>query len=326
MSMPTVFISSTFYDLRYIRNSLEYFIRNIGYDAILSEKGRIAYDPDMPLDESCYREAASADIFVLIIGGRYGSASSDQMGGVDRAFYERYESITKKEYAAAAAEDLPIYIVIENSVYHEYETYRLNKGNSSIEYAHVDSENIFIFIDEIISRSRNNPIFKFNDYQEIEGWLKGQWAGLFKEYINKRSSQKQMLKLSEKVAELSSLHSSIQRYMEELVSRVSESPEEAKNFINVEKERLENEVKIVKFSGHPYIAQLAKAFNLSSERVYEIGTTALSVCDFIEKINSAHEKPVGVSIEKNFWREHNEYPKKLNDALVMAGFPELKFE
>lgn len=78
MARPQVFVSSTFYDLRHIRASLEAFIERLGYEPVLSEKGKIAYDPDVPLDESCYRDAATANIFVLIVGGRYGSAASEE--------------------------------------------------------------------------------------------------------------------------------------------------------------------------------------------------------------------------------------------------------
>jgi hypothetical protein len=38
MARPRIFISSTYYDLRYIRSSLEIFIEALGFDAILSEK------------------------------------------------------------------------------------------------------------------------------------------------------------------------------------------------------------------------------------------------------------------------------------------------
>jgi hypothetical protein len=76
MAKPRIFVSSTYYDLRHLRSSLENFIESFGFEAILSEKGDIAYLPDTPLDESCYREARSADTFVLIIGGRYGSEAS----------------------------------------------------------------------------------------------------------------------------------------------------------------------------------------------------------------------------------------------------------
>ena len=98
MAKPRIFVSSTFYDMRHIRASMENFISDLGYESILSEKGNIAYDPSLPLDASCYREAESSDIFVLIIGGRYGSEVSESKINKSRSFYERYESITKAEY------------------------------------------------------------------------------------------------------------------------------------------------------------------------------------------------------------------------------------
>lgn len=89
MARPRVFISSTYYDLRHIRASIEGFVERIGYEAVISEKGRIAYDPDLPLDNSCYREASRADMFVLLIGGRYGSPASDENIDPAPGFYER---------------------------------------------------------------------------------------------------------------------------------------------------------------------------------------------------------------------------------------------
>jgi len=40
MARPKVFVSSTFYDLKQIRADLEHFIREMGYDAVLHERGR----------------------------------------------------------------------------------------------------------------------------------------------------------------------------------------------------------------------------------------------------------------------------------------------
>ena len=57
MAKLRIFVSSIHYDLQYIRSSLEMVIDSPGYDAMLSEKGNIAYAPDIPLDESSYREA-----------------------------------------------------------------------------------------------------------------------------------------------------------------------------------------------------------------------------------------------------------------------------
>src|ERR1700683_3343778 len=119
MARPKVFVSSTYYDLRYIRASLEIFIESLGFDAILSEKGDIAYTSDRPLDESCYREVENADIFTLILGGRYGSEVSSG-SKKPKDFFDRYESITKKEYSSAIDKDIPVYILIEKAVYAEY--------------------------------------------------------------------------------------------------------------------------------------------------------------------------------------------------------------
>ena len=102
MAKPRVFISSTYYDLRHIRASLEQFVGSLGYEPILSDKGAIAYTPDAALDESCYREVRNSDVFVLIVGGRYGSATSEQEGLVPTGFYDQYDSITRQEYVTAA--------------------------------------------------------------------------------------------------------------------------------------------------------------------------------------------------------------------------------
>src|SRR2546423_9627825 len=112
MAKPRIFISSNFYDLKQVRSSLETFILGFGFDPVLSEKGSIAYSPDVPLDESCYREAQSCDVFVLIIGGRYGSEISEGKAAENKGFYDRDESITRKEYESAVEGDIPIYFLI----------------------------------------------------------------------------------------------------------------------------------------------------------------------------------------------------------------------
>lgn len=132
MAKPRVFISSTFYDLKHVRSSLESFIASLGYDPILSEKGSIAYSPDVALDESCYREAKASDIFVLIIGGRYGSEASESSGAEPKEFYDRYESITRKEYESAIERGIPTYVLLDKAVVSEYETFKKNRDNKTI--------------------------------------------------------------------------------------------------------------------------------------------------------------------------------------------------
>ena len=73
MATPRVFISSTCYDLRYIRENLKYFVRTLGYDPILSEEGSVFYNPQLDTQDSCLAEVPNAQLFVLLIGGRHGT-------------------------------------------------------------------------------------------------------------------------------------------------------------------------------------------------------------------------------------------------------------
>lgn len=237
MSKPRVFVSSTYYDLKHIRSSLENFIEELGYEPILSEKGDISYAPDIALDESCYKEVRNSDIFVLIIGGRYGAEKSDGKSKVSKEFYDRYDSITKQEYANAVARDIPIYILIEKAVYADFETYLRNKPNEGVSYAHVDSVNIFRLIEEILSQPRNNPLFHFDRYADIEAWLQEQWAGLFKELLSRMSSHRQISSLSSQVSELSEINKTLKSYLEQVVAKIA--PEESAKIIREESKRLD---------------------------------------------------------------------------------------
>jgi len=236
MARPRIFVSSTYYDLKHIRSSLDNFIETLGYDSILFEKGDIAFSPDIALDESCYKEIESANVFVLIIGGRYGSAASSEEKKPQRNMFEQYNSVTRREYEAALSRDIPTYILIEQNVYSEYQTFLRNATNDTIQYAHVDSTNIFKLIQEILNKPRNNPIRTFERFSDIEIWLREQWAGLFRELLQRMSSQSQIAALSSQVESLSAINSTLQKYLEAMVSKAL--PEDGKKIIEHERKRL----------------------------------------------------------------------------------------
>jgi hypothetical protein len=236
MPIPRVFVSSSFYDLKHIRSSLDIFIESLGFEPILSEKGDISYSPDRPLDESCYRDVQTADIFVLIIGGRYGSEVSGTERKPSHQFLDKYESITKREYENAVQKDLPTYILIEKNVFVEYGLFLRNKENTEINYAQVDSANIFRFIDEILSKPRNNPLCLFETFPDIEKWLRKQWAGLFREYLNGQLQQQPLAALSAQLAELRAISDTMRRYLEAIVLQVN--PQKGKTLVQSENNRL----------------------------------------------------------------------------------------
>lgn len=236
MARPRVFVSSTYYDLKHIRASLEKFIESLGYDAVLSEKGNIAYDPQLPLDRSCCREVANADIFVLIIGGRYGAEKSETKDDIPKTFYEQYDSITKEEYAEAAGRRIPTYILIERTVYSDYETYLLNKERSDVHYAHVDSVNVFALIEEVLKGRCNNPFQQFDRCADIQVWLREQWAGLFRELLSRVYGQQQISSLAGQVDILTEVNKTLKVYLEQVVKKVS--PENATELIAIQDRRL----------------------------------------------------------------------------------------
>lgn len=278
MARPRVFVSSTYYDLKHIRSSLDTFIESLGFESILSEKGDIAYSPDVPLDESCYREVVNADIFVLIIGGRYGAeASTEQRLNPDN-FFERYDSITKKEFCAALDHDVPIYILVDSSVYAEYKTFQKNRKNDEITYAHVDSVNIFRLLDEILGLRRNNPVQSFEKASDIENWLREQWAGIFKEFLAKRYQQQQLTTLAERVEELGEVNRTLRRYVEAIITKLS--PDESANIIDEEQKRLELARSESALRSNALFVTLAHNFGFSHVIMADATKRAKSLRDF----------------------------------------------
>jgi hypothetical protein len=204
MAIPKVFIASTCYDLKYIRSNLKYFIQSMGYEPVLSEDGMIFYNPEGHTNDSCIKEVENCQLFILIIGGRFGGK-----------YKNSEESITNKEYEEAYKHKVPIFTLIEQDVYSEHHLYIKNKNNKDIDYKKidypsVDSIAIFEFIDKVRKQSYNNAFQPFSNFNDIEDYIKKQWAGLFFSYLtNKNEENKvydiidQILKINEKIEYLS---------------------------------------------------------------------------------------------------------------------------
>jgi len=296
----------------------------MGYEATLSEKGKIAYDPSAPLDHSCYKDAETADILVLIVGGRYGSATSETDGSrTINDFYERYESVTRKEFETANKHDVPTYILVEKSVMSEYETFKKNRENTTIDYAHVDSVNIFNFLDDILNKGSNNPLFQFEQPQEIENWLKEQWSGYFRTLLEKKSQNQQLNSLSKQVTELNSINNSLQRYLEEVIQRIG--GDSANEIIEEEHLKISNEKLNMQLMDQTLFAALIENHNFSFDDAKDAFTNTDSMMDLALKVCEKSDK---IDYKKiiNYWKGNEEILHSINIIRELLGKPLFELE
>ena len=190
LMVPQIFISSTFYDLKYAREDLGNFIRSYGFEPILFENGDIGYIPGQELDFSCYKTMIASDMAILIVGGRYGSPAT---GETDKDSFKEYLSVTHKEFDTAVKSNIPVYVFIEANVESEYWLYKKNKekienNGIHLDFNAVDNINVFRFI-ESIRLFPKIPIKTFMEIGEIKSFLRKQWADMFKNYLIERKNE-----------------------------------------------------------------------------------------------------------------------------------------
>lgn len=121
------------------------------------------------------------DILVCIIGNKYGSESKSE-----------HYSITQRELKTAIEEKKQVYIFIEKSVLLEYEIYVLNKNVSGMSYKYVDNPKIYSFIEEVKKLRVNNNIKSFETTQDITIYLREQFAGLFKRFLDDQNKVREI--------------------------------------------------------------------------------------------------------------------------------------
>lgn len=181
---PRIFISSTFYDLKYIREDLSNFVSSYNYEPILFEDGDIGYTPGKPLDKSCYETMKNSDMVILIVGGEYGSPAS----GESKDDFNEYISVTRNEFRTAVNSGIPVFAMIDRKVMAEFRVYEANidaieKKQQTINFAATKNINVFRFIKEIRSII-NIPIQEFDRAEEIKQFISKQWADMFKSYLD----------------------------------------------------------------------------------------------------------------------------------------------
>lgn len=171
MNRLNVFVSSTCYDLSQIRADLRSYLESSGHNPVLSEFENFPIDPAQNTIENCVSAVRNnADIFLLIVGGRYGSE-------IDTG-----KSITNTEFLAAKDKGIPIYAFINRKALNCFEIWKKNKSADFADF--VDTPKIFEFILEL--REAKLWMFEFDTAQDIISVLKTQMSYLFKESLKIR--------------------------------------------------------------------------------------------------------------------------------------------
>lgn len=119
MAETRVFMSSTCYDLSLLRSQLRIFIKNMGYEPIMSDYEDILYDPRIHTHTSCVDEVQNCDILVLIIGSRFGGKATPE--ALNRINFDVLNNETLsvdvlKEKEGLSVTQLEVLKAIENAI------------------------------------------------------------------------------------------------------------------------------------------------------------------------------------------------------------------
>ncbi len=318
--IPRFFVSSTYYDLKHVRERLEKFIDSYGFEPILFESDKVTYQHGKEIDQSAYYEVSLCHVMVLIVGGRYGSPSSQAKIEEERKQYDKdYISITRKEFETASIKNIPILIFVDKNVYSEYQTYKENqdffdslysttketKENKKFKFAHVDHVNVFKFIDLI----RGKPIKTFEKVEEIENYIKTQLSGMFYLYLESLKKSAEDNKILDTISELNN----VTLRMNEMLSSVG------KEILGKDKEEYE---KVIESQLEIMLGFFKDKFSNSIEFENEISEDEVNQIDLDTAAKVIYEKALTIDIPKPAKDlKTNEWLKQYREieAAIMAG-------
>ena len=237
MARPQVFVSSTYYDLKSVREDIGRFLRDFGCDVIRHETGRVPYSKGISLEASCRKEVEASDIVICVIGGRLGTTSD---GG--------HYSITQTELQAAISAGKQVFIFVDRPVHSEYEFYEKNKHLPGLVLTAASDQKVHEFMREVRELPNGYPTFPFDTSAEIVSILRDQFAGLFQRLL----SETARVETTSLVNQLQSSLSSVATLVGELAKEKAASSTVFRAFLD---------------ANHPLFAAIATAIRVKF-RVY----------------------------------------------------------
>jgi hypothetical protein len=153
-----IFLCSTIYDLKDLRNAVEQALRDDGYIVLASESGTIPVDVHKHSYEICLTAAADCDVMVAIVDGRFGGTMPDGK-----------KSITLTEIETAIEAKKQVLVFVRQSVWDAKEVYKryMSTGQPFKPSKIVSDERIFELIDTLRRRKTGNWLFQFTTTTDI---------------------------------------------------------------------------------------------------------------------------------------------------------------
>lgn len=222
MAKLKIFVSSTVFDLEQVRNELESFFKSLHFEPVLSDKGDVYYDFNLHTHSSCVAEVASADLLMVIIGGRHGGIAVDEavsMINPDKLMEWSMKggetdigkfSITQLEVMHAVEKGIPVFPLIHNDLLVLHNVYEKNKPSKNpdvnfdkliIPGIQKNSTGIFEFINSIRKRSPNNAYYKYQSIADIKDQFLKQMSGLLHNVLSEQRNKREALDLKKTIKE-----------------------------------------------------------------------------------------------------------------------------
>jgi hypothetical protein len=173
-----VFLSSTYFDLKYLRADLNLFGQESGFEFPLFEHGKIPIPSDTSIIDAIGQDMRTCEMFVCIVGGSYGSVDPDSG-----------RSFTHNEMKIARELQLQSYFFVEQSVLNDFAVYKLNP-DASLQYPHVRDPRVFELLREIQGDGGRTLIQPFATPSDLIGLFREQASGLFKSLLNRRAAER----------------------------------------------------------------------------------------------------------------------------------------
>lgn len=170
MRTPQAFLSSTLVGLKYVRASVNEFLKVHGWHSVVFEENSISWKPGQKIDQSCIKGVDACEILILVLGQHYGRSEAD---------YSRYHkliSITEAEYLRAVEKNLYIYSFVERVVHEDYRLWQQNGFNK--EFRSSTDMRCLELLKCLKADRHQYPVISFEHIEEILAFLTKQWANI----------------------------------------------------------------------------------------------------------------------------------------------------